>query len=170
MVSWRPGANDWKCKPSTQHPEPVILVHGFMANAANNWQTFSPLLHNQGYCVFALHYGAIGPIGGLSRSPQNLLSTIPENIKEFGAFVDVGVHQDGLVHVSELAHRFVKDPAEVAKVGDRVIGDSVPHTARLWRYLSLDRLIDLLATKRLFLTPLRARGPILAPSEIKLAS
>jgi protein Tex len=34
--------------------------------------------------------------------------------------VDVGVHQDGLVHVSELANRFVRDPAEVAKVGDRV--------------------------------------------------
>jgi uncharacterized protein len=34
--------------------------------------------------------------------------------------VDIGVHQDGLVHVSELANRFVKDPAEVVKVGDRV--------------------------------------------------
>ena len=44
------------------------------------------------------------------------------NVTAFGAFVDVGVHQDGLVHVSELAHRFVKDPAEVVKVGDRVRG------------------------------------------------
>jgi uncharacterized protein len=42
------------------------------------------------------------------------------NVAAFGAFVDVGVHQDGLVHVSELAHRFVRDPAEVIKVGDRV--------------------------------------------------
>jgi uncharacterized protein len=42
------------------------------------------------------------------------------NVTAFGAFVDIGVHQDGLVHVSELAHRFVKDPAEVVKVGDRV--------------------------------------------------
>jgi protein Tex len=42
------------------------------------------------------------------------------NVTAFGAFVDVGVHQDGLVHVSELAHKFVKDPAEVVKVGDRV--------------------------------------------------
>jgi uncharacterized protein len=42
------------------------------------------------------------------------------NVAAFGAFVDIGVHQDGLVHVSELAHRFVKAPAEVVKVGDRV--------------------------------------------------
>ncbi|MDP3569599.1 MAG: S1 RNA-binding domain-containing protein, partial [Archangium sp.] len=38
----------------------------------------------------------------------------------FGAFVDIGVHQDGLIHVSELSNRFVKDPSEVVKVGDRV--------------------------------------------------
>jgi uncharacterized protein len=49
-----------------------------------------------------------------------VLNGVVTNVTQFGAFVDVGVHQDGLVHVSELAHRFVKDPAEVAKVGDRV--------------------------------------------------
>ena len=42
------------------------------------------------------------------------------NVTAFGAFVDVGVHQDGLVHVSELADRFVKDPREVVKAGDVV--------------------------------------------------
>jgi uncharacterized protein len=49
-----------------------------------------------------------------------VLNGVVTNVTQFGAFVDVGVHQDGLVHVSELAHRFVKDPAEVVKVGDRV--------------------------------------------------
>jgi protein Tex len=49
-----------------------------------------------------------------------VLAGVVTNVTQFGAFVDVGVHQDGLVHVSELAHRFVKDPAEVVKVGDRV--------------------------------------------------
>ncbi|HEX4461146.1 MAG TPA: S1 RNA-binding domain-containing protein, partial [Polyangia bacterium] len=49
-----------------------------------------------------------------------VLNGVVTNVTQFGAFVDVGVHQDGLVHVSALAHRFVKDPAEVAKVGDRV--------------------------------------------------
>lgn len=42
------------------------------------------------------------------------------NVAAFGAFVDIGVHQDGLVHISELADRFVKDPREVVKVGDVV--------------------------------------------------
>jgi uncharacterized protein len=49
-----------------------------------------------------------------------VLDGIVTNVTAFGAFIDVGVHQDGLAHVSELAHKFVKDPAEVVKVGDRV--------------------------------------------------
>jgi uncharacterized protein len=52
------------------------------------------------------------------------------NVVAFGAFVDVGVHQDGLVHVSELADRFVQDPNDVVRVGDRVtvrvLGVDVP--------------------------------------------
>jgi len=42
------------------------------------------------------------------------------NVTAFGAFVDIGVHQDGLVHVSQLSDRFVKDPHAVVHVGDRV--------------------------------------------------
>ena len=42
------------------------------------------------------------------------------NVTNFGAFVDIGVHQDGLVHISELSNRFVKDPYEVVKVGQIV--------------------------------------------------
>jgi uncharacterized protein len=49
-----------------------------------------------------------------------VLAGLVTNVTAFGAFVDIGVHQDGLVHISELAHRFVKDPAEVVKVQDRV--------------------------------------------------
>jgi protein Tex len=52
--------------------------------------------------------------------PGMKLPGIVTNVTAFGAFVDVGVHQDGLVHVSQLADRFIKDPAEVVKVGQRV--------------------------------------------------
>ena len=48
------------------------------------------------------------------------LEGVVTNVTAFGAFVDVGVHQDGLVHVSQLSDRFVKNPAEVVKVGDRL--------------------------------------------------
>ncbi len=43
------------------------------------------------------------------------------NITKFGAFVDIGVHQDGLVHISQLANRFVRDPSEVVKLGQAVM-------------------------------------------------
>jgi len=52
--------------------------------------------------------------------PGMLLEGVVTNVAAFGAFVDIGVHQDGLVHVSELADRFVKDPHEVVKAGDVV--------------------------------------------------
>ncbi|HRX50017.1 MAG TPA: Tex family protein [Candidatus Krumholzibacteria bacterium] len=48
------------------------------------------------------------------------LEGVVTNVTHFGAFVDVGVHQDGLVHVSEIAHRFVRDPADELHVGQRV--------------------------------------------------
>jgi uncharacterized protein len=52
--------------------------------------------------------------------PGMTLEGAVTNVTNFGAFVDVGVHQDGLVHVSELSNRFVKDPYQVVKVGQMV--------------------------------------------------
>lgn len=52
--------------------------------------------------------------------PGMVLNGIVTNITAFGAFVDIGVHQDGLVHVSQLANRFVKDPNEVVKLTQHV--------------------------------------------------
>ncbi len=52
--------------------------------------------------------------------PGMRLEGVVTNVTAFGAFVDVGVHQDGLVHISEMADRFVKDPREIVKAGDVV--------------------------------------------------
>jgi uncharacterized protein len=42
------------------------------------------------------------------------------NVIDFGAFVDIGVHQDGLVHISQLCDRYIKHPSDIVKVGDIV--------------------------------------------------
>ncbi|MDP3274743.1 MAG: Tex family protein [Deltaproteobacteria bacterium] len=52
--------------------------------------------------------------------PGMALEGVVTNVTAFGAFVDVGVHQDGLVHVSQLSDRFIKDPNEVVKPGDKI--------------------------------------------------
>lgn len=52
--------------------------------------------------------------------PEMVLEGVVTNVANFGAFVDIGVHQDGLVHISMMANKFVKDPHEVVKVGDIV--------------------------------------------------
>ncbi len=53
--------------------------------------------------------------------PGMRLEGVVTNVTAFGAFVDIGVHQDGLVHVSALADRFIKDPSEVVKTGDIIM-------------------------------------------------
>ena len=50
---------------------------------------------------------------------MELMGTV-RNVIDFGAFVDVGVHQDGLVHISQICDRYIKHPSEVLKVGDIV--------------------------------------------------
>jgi uncharacterized protein len=49
-----------------------------------------------------------------------VLEGVVTNVTKFGAFVDIGVHQDGLVHISELSNRFIKEPSEAVKTGQIV--------------------------------------------------
>jgi uncharacterized protein len=59
--------------------------------------------------------------GGVEKMEDLKLPGIVTNVTAFGAFADIGVHQDGLVHVSQLSDRFVKDPGEVVKVQQKVM-------------------------------------------------
>ncbi|MFI7019544.1 alpha/beta fold hydrolase [Streptomyces sp. NPDC050164] len=90
-----PGANDWSCKPTAEHPEPVVLVHGTFETMAKNWPTLSPKLKSEGYCVFALNYGgnAMGPI---AQSAEELKSFVGAVMGATGARkVDLVGHSQG---------------------------------------------------------------------------
>jgi uncharacterized protein len=76
--------------------------------------------------------------------PGQKLPGIVTNVTAFGAFVDVGVHQDGLVHISQMSDDFVKNPADVLKVGQRVMATVMEvDMARKRIALSLKTKVDL---------------------------
>jgi triacylglycerol esterase/lipase EstA (alpha/beta hydrolase family) len=97
-----PGANNFSCQPSAAHPYPVILVNGTFANMDNNWQAASPLLANNGYCVFAFNYGGVTPTsdiqgtGEIGASAQQLAAFVNEVLTATGAAkVDLVGHSQG---------------------------------------------------------------------------
>jgi pimeloyl-ACP methyl ester carboxylesterase len=97
-----PGANNWSCRPTAQHPYPVVLVHGTLANMHDSWQAASPILANHGYCVFALNYGGASPTsdfqgtGDIAASAQQLASFVNEVLAATGAAkVDIVGHSQG---------------------------------------------------------------------------
>ena len=53
--------------------------------------------------------------------PGMVLRGVVRNVIDFGVFVDISVHQDGLVHISEISNEYIKHPSEVLKVGDVVV-------------------------------------------------
>lgn len=96
-----PGANDWSCKPSSAHPDPVVLVPGTFADMADNFNSISPLLYDNGYCVFALNYGGtpgspIQSVGEISASAAELSSFVNQVLAATGAAkVDLVGHSQG---------------------------------------------------------------------------
>ncbi|MBT2366731.1 hypothetical protein J7E88_15775 [Streptomyces sp. ISL-10] len=67
-----PGANDWSCRPSAEHPNPVVMLPGTFFNIGANFVKAAPRLKNNGYCVFAMNYGftpaSFGRVGGLGSN------------------------------------------------------------------------------------------------------
>jgi triacylglycerol lipase len=101
-----PGSNIWSCRPSKAHPRPVVLVHGLLANKTDNWQTMSPLLANNGYCVYALTYGTnpdlsspqaeFGGLAPMEQSAARLSTFVNTVLKSTGAArVDIVGHSEG---------------------------------------------------------------------------
>jgi triacylglycerol esterase/lipase EstA (alpha/beta hydrolase family) len=78
-----PGANNWSCKPSSAHPYPVILVHGTFGDMSDSWQALSPLLYDNGYCVFALNYGSYNGSGALGIYATGEIGASAHELAEF---------------------------------------------------------------------------------------
>ena len=118
--------------------DPVVLVHGLFANMTDNWQTMSPLLANNGYCVFALTYGVtpgasspLDQIGGLAPMEQSAA--------ELSAFVDrvlaaTGAHKVDIVGHSEgatMPDYYIEYLGGAAKVARYVGVSGVKHGTTL---------------------------------------
>jgi triacylglycerol esterase/lipase EstA (alpha/beta hydrolase family) len=93
-----PGANDWSCKPSSAHPDPVVLVPGTFADMADDFNSISPLLYDHGYCVFALNYG------GSPGSPIQSISEISASAAQLAAFVGRVRAATGTARVDLVGH------------------------------------------------------------------
>ncbi|KAF9321874.1 hypothetical protein BG003_010130 [Podila horticola] len=73
--------NDWNCKPNTQHPTPLVLVHATFPTAAVNWAYHGTRFTLKGYCVFQLDYGHVPQLPGIGG--MDLIENSAGQLKEF---------------------------------------------------------------------------------------
>ena len=98
----RSGWNNYSCKPSADHPRPVVLVHGTLGNAIDNWLGLAPYLVARGYCVFSLDYGQLPGVpffhglGPVDASAQQLATYVDRVLAATGTSkVDLVGHSQG---------------------------------------------------------------------------
>jgi triacylglycerol esterase/lipase EstA (alpha/beta hydrolase family) len=125
---WSPGsvagANDWGCKPSAAHPNPVVLVHATGVNLGANWVALSPTLANAGYCVFAFNYGMtwlsagrVGGLGDIRNSAATLSNFVNRVLGATGASkVDLVGHSQG----GMMSNYYIKFLGGASKVGTTI--------------------------------------------------
>jgi triacylglycerol esterase/lipase EstA (alpha/beta hydrolase family) len=90
-----PGSNDWACRPTAAHPRPVVLVPGLSGNSGRDYQAASPLLANNGYCVFAYDFRDNG-FESNEAAAAGLSSFVDRVLAATGATqVDVVGHSQG---------------------------------------------------------------------------
>ncbi|MDG3015116.1 lipase family alpha/beta hydrolase [Speluncibacter jeojiensis] len=168
-----PGENDWNCKPTAAHPEPVILLHGTAGGVQTNWGTYVPLLENAGYCVFGLTYGAlpgtpwpVSAIGGMmpiEQSAQQLSVFVDKVLAATGASkVDFVGHSQGTL----MPNYYVRFLGGAPKV------DKYVSLAPLWEGTDAFGAGEILAgVKQFDLTPVTdATMGKLCPSCLEMAS
>ncbi|MFJ8213501.1 esterase/lipase family protein [Streptomyces sp. NPDC096033] len=93
------GWNNWSCKPSAEHPRPVVLVHGTFGNSVDNWLGFAPYLVHRGYCVYSLDYGQLPGVPLF-----NGLGPIDKSAGQLDAFVDKVLASTGAAKADLVGH------------------------------------------------------------------
>ncbi len=96
-----PGANDFGCRPSPEHPDPVVLTGSTFLSAAVNWTALAPYLHNLGFCVFTVDYGR-----QIHRIPTGLdgMDPIPTSAQQVSGLVDRVLAATGATRVQLVGH------------------------------------------------------------------
>ena len=96
------GINDFSCRPSAEHPRPVVLVHGTFGNAWDNWLVGAPYIAARGFCVFELDYGQepgvplFHGLAPVAQSAQQLADYVDQVLAATGAAqVDIVGHSQG---------------------------------------------------------------------------
>ncbi|NUP52080.1 MAG: alpha/beta fold hydrolase [Catenulispora sp.] len=96
------GVNDFSCRPSADHPRPVVLVHGTFGNAWDNWLVGAPYIASRGFCVFELDYGQepnvplFHGLAPVAQSAQQLSDYVNQVLSATGATqVDIVGHSQG---------------------------------------------------------------------------
>ncbi|MET8245378.1 alpha/beta fold hydrolase [Streptomyces sp. NPDC005202] len=96
------GWNNYSCRPSTDHPRPVVLVHGTFGNSVDNWLSLAPYLKDRGYCVYSLDYGQLQGVplfyglGPIDKSAEQLSAFVDKVLATTGAAkADLVGHSQG---------------------------------------------------------------------------
>ncbi|MER6047309.1 alpha/beta fold hydrolase [Streptomyces sp. NPDC001793] len=117
------GWNNWSCKPSAAHPQPVVLMHGTFGNSWDNWLVLAPYLVQRGYCVYSLDYGQkagvplFNGLGPIEKSAQQLSAFVDKVRKSTGAEkVDLVGHSQGGGPLPRYYLDFLDGAAKVGKL------------------------------------------------------
>jgi triacylglycerol esterase/lipase EstA (alpha/beta hydrolase family) len=95
------GWNDWSCRPSAAHPDPVVLLHGFGGDGTSAWTRLAPYLADAGWCVFSLTYGRAEPLGLL---PFGGVGPLADSAEEISGFMDQVLDATGAPEVDLIGH------------------------------------------------------------------
>ncbi|MFI9401319.1 alpha/beta fold hydrolase [Nocardia sp. NPDC052316] len=97
-----PGANDWNCLPTPEHPHPVVLVNGTGLGMGNDWRAGAPFLKNNGFCVYTFNTGT--PSWLPNGTPVYTLGDVTEQARDLAIMVDRVRAATGAAKVDVVGH------------------------------------------------------------------